>query len=81
MSEIVDQIEKLKAKAHSLKEGVSINPFPLLSSYFMLFRENIWKLLKSLMSLLLCRRKCMEISPMMSCNPVRKQPSFAIYYL
>lgn len=24
MSEIVDQIDKLKAKAHSLKEGVSI---------------------------------------------------------
>ena len=45
MSEIVDQIDKLKGKAHALKESVSVHiNIQYLTFTLSHYRENIWKL-------------------------------------
>jgi tetrahydromethanopterin S-methyltransferase subunit B len=47
MSELIDQIAKLEAKAHALKESVSISYLPYINKFN---RENTLKPSKSSMS-------------------------------
>ena len=50
MSDLVDQINKLEAKAQALKESVSDNETSFLNPILPSFRENTLMLSKSLMS-------------------------------
>jgi hypothetical protein len=50
MSDLVDQINKLEAKAQALKESVSDNEIAFLNPDVLSYRENTLMLLKSSMS-------------------------------
>lgn len=50
MSDLVDQINKLEAKAQALKESVSNNNHSFLNLNFLFHRENTLMLSKSSMS-------------------------------
>ena len=50
MSDLVDQINKLEAKAQALKESVSDNKISFLNPGVLSFRENTLMLSKSSMS-------------------------------
>ena len=77
MSELIDQIAKLEAKAHALKESVS--PLNIQSS-IILFRGNTWKPWKSSTSCLKSKRSCMETRTSQSKNQAKRLPSFAISF-
>ena len=71
MSELVDQISKLEAKAHALKESVSTTfDWPL-------FRENTLRRLRSSMSWSQCKKSSMEREQNLFWNLPKKLQSFA----
>jgi tetratricopeptide (TPR) repeat protein len=71
MSELVDQISKLEAKAHALKESVSIAIGLPLS------RENTLRRLRNSMSWSRCKKSSMEREQNLFWNLLKKLQSFA----
>ena len=71
MSELVDQISKLEAKAHALKESVST---PILLP---LSRENTLRPLRSSTSWSQCKKSSMEKEQNLFWNHLKKLQSFA----
>jgi len=74
MSDLVDQINKLEAKAQALKESVSTNKLSFLNLVCPFNRENTLMLSKSSMSWLFIKKNYTVIDPKKLWDQVKKQP-------
>ena len=74
MSDLVDQINKLEAKAQALKESVSNLEWTIPNPMFPFCRENMLMHSKSSMNWLFIKKNCTVIDQKKLWDQVKKQP-------